>query len=242
MNDATTNCDHCPPDRLWLGRDADFLRNTCMAGVQTKARMNVAIIPARGGSVRIPRKNIRSFFGRPMLAYAIDAARGVRVEGGGQYFERIVVSTEDAEIAEVAQTCGAEVLNRPSELAEIGVPDCGTHEVTRHALIALQVPEESLAACIYPCVPLLRSDDIAFVMQMVCQCAWPQFFCIPGNVYGGRAKAFIDRVAVEPYDADAGTGMGVLGTAFGNENYIDINTEEDLRRAELRYEELHGMQ
>jgi CMP-N-acetylneuraminic acid synthetase len=196
--------------------------------------VRVAIIPARGGSRRIPRKNIREFHGKPMLAYAIEAARAVRD------FERIVVSTEDAEIASVAEAYGAEVLQRPPELAEIGAPDCGTHEVTRHALVALNVPADSLAVCIYPCVPLLLASDIAFVMQMAWHCVWPQFFCIPGQVYGGRAKAFIDRIPVEPHDAAAGTGMGVLGSEFGDKHYVDINTEEDFRRAEEMYAALHG--
>ena len=65
--------------------------------------MAIAIIPARGGSKRIPRKNIRPFCGLPMIAYAIEAAR----DSG--CFSRVVVSTDDPEIAEVARRLGADV-------------------------------------------------------------------------------------------------------------------------------------
>ena len=65
--------------------------------------MNVAIIPARGGSKRIPRKNVRPFCGKPMLAWSIEALR----DSGS--VEQIVVSTDDAEIAAVARSLGAEV-------------------------------------------------------------------------------------------------------------------------------------
>lgn len=65
--------------------------------------MNVAIIPARGGSKRIPRKNIKAFCGKPMIAWSIEAAQKSGV------FDRIIVSTDDEEIAEVARQYGAEV-------------------------------------------------------------------------------------------------------------------------------------
>ena len=63
----------------------------------------LAIIPARGGSKRIPRKNIKLFLGKPIIQYSIDAARSANL------FDEIMVSTEDKEIAQVAQLCGATV-------------------------------------------------------------------------------------------------------------------------------------
>ena len=73
--------------------------------------MRLAVIPARGGSKRIPRKNIRPFAGKPMIAWSIEAAR----DSG--CFDRVVVSTDDAEIAAVARDAGAEVpFMRPAEL------------------------------------------------------------------------------------------------------------------------------
>lgn len=80
--------------------------------------MNLAIIPARGGSKRIPRKNIRDFCGKPMIAWSIEAARASGL------FEHIVVSTDDDEIAEVARAHGAEVpFRRPAELVFQAIRD-----------------------------------------------------------------------------------------------------------------------
>ncbi|NCZ55484.1 MAG: pseudaminic acid cytidylyltransferase, partial [Acidimicrobiia bacterium] len=74
--------------------------------------MNIAIIPARGGSKRIPRKNIKDFCGKPMIAYAIEAAQASGL------FDRVVVSTDDAEIKYVANDWGADTpFIRPAELA-----------------------------------------------------------------------------------------------------------------------------
>lgn len=199
--------------------------------------MNIAIIPARGGSRRIPRKNIRPFHGKPIIAYSIETAKAVKRRDGGAYFDKVVVSTEDEEIAEVAAQCGAEVIRRPPELAEIGAPDCGTQEVTRHALLALGV-SDGMVCCIYPCAPMLLQEDIAWALQMVWQCEWPKFAGIPGMVYCGRAQSFIDRVSIEPHDSDKGTGMLEVALGGGGKRYIDINTEDDFKRAERMYADL----
>src|SRR5690606_10395245 len=75
--------------------------------------MRLAVIPARGGSKRIPRKNIKPFCGKPMIARSIEAA----LESG--CFDRVIVSTDDAEIAEVARQYGADVpFMRPAELSD----------------------------------------------------------------------------------------------------------------------------
>ncbi len=87
--------------------------------------MKLAVIPARGGSKRIPRKNIKPFSGKPAICWSIDAAR----EAG--LFDHIIVSTDDPEIAEVACQAGAEVpFVRPPELAN---DFAGTIEVVAHA-------------------------------------------------------------------------------------------------------------
>ena len=89
----------------------------------------IAVIPARGGSKRIPRKNIRPFHGRPMLAWPIAAATASGL------FDRIVVSTDDPEIAEIARACGAQTpFLRPAELAD---DHGGVAPVVRHAIQAL---------------------------------------------------------------------------------------------------------
>lgn len=116
--------------------------------------MNVAIIPARGGSKRIPRKNVRLFHGQPLLNYPIATARACGL------FQRILVSTDDEAVAEVARAAGAEVpFIRPPELAD---DHTGTADVVRHALAWLHGEGISydLACCLYATTPLLLADDL----------------------------------------------------------------------------------
>lgn len=112
--------------------------------------MNIAIIPARGGSKRIPRKNIKEFCGRPMITWSIKAAQ----ESG--LFERIVVSTDDNEIREIALAQGAEApFRRPPELSDDHTP---TIPVIRHAvewLVKHQQPVK-FVCCIYATAPFLQ--------------------------------------------------------------------------------------
>ncbi len=113
--------------------------------------MNIAIIPARGGSKRIPRKNIKEFCGKPMLAYPILAAQ----QSG--CFERILVSTDDSEIAGIARQYGAEVpVYRPAELAD---DHTGTSAVIRYELQQLQQQgiTPDYCCCIYATTPLLNA-------------------------------------------------------------------------------------
>jgi N-acylneuraminate cytidylyltransferase len=113
--------------------------------------MRLAVIPARGGSKRIPRKNIRPFHGRPMLAWPIAAA------SASGLFDRIVVSTDDPEIAEAARACGAETpFLRPAELAD---DHGGVAPVVRHAIEELGSSSAvDLACLIYPTAPTLRPE------------------------------------------------------------------------------------
>lgn len=116
--------------------------------------MRLAVIPARGGSKRIPRKNVKPFCGKPMLAWAVEAAR----ESG--CFDRIVVSTDDDEIADVARDCGADVpFRRPPELSD---DYTGTIPVVAHAIRTLQLQGVSpdLVCCIYATAPLLQGGDL----------------------------------------------------------------------------------
>lgn len=116
--------------------------------------MNVAVIPARGGSKRIPRKNIKEFCGRPMIAWSIRAAQETGL------FERIIVSTDDEEIAEVARAWGAETpFIRPPELSD---DYAGTTEVIAHATrwLTQQGEQPSAVCCIYATAPLIRADDL----------------------------------------------------------------------------------
>lgn len=117
--------------------------------------MNVAVIPARGGSKRVPRKNVATFCGRPMIAWSIDAARA------SGCFDRILVSTDDSEIAGVAQALGVEVpFLRPGELAD---DFTGTVPVVQHAVEWLQDANVSPAAvcCLYATAPFVQPADLA---------------------------------------------------------------------------------
>lgn len=116
--------------------------------------MRLAIIPARGGSKRIPRKNIREFCGKPIIAYSIEAAQKAGC------FDRIIVSTDDQEIADIAEYYGAEVpFIRPDELANDQV---GIGPVIEHTLSWLASKGESVEyICnILPTAPLLQPKSI----------------------------------------------------------------------------------
>lgn len=116
--------------------------------------MNIAIIPARGGSKRIPRKNIREFHGKPMIAYSIETAR----ESG--CFDSIVVSTEDDEIARIAREYGAEVpFVRPGNISD---DHSTTMDVVQHAVIKLADLgwEVENVCCIYATAPFLEKKMI----------------------------------------------------------------------------------
>ncbi|MFM1990490.1 MAG: pseudaminic acid cytidylyltransferase [Pseudomonadota bacterium] len=123
--------------------------------------MRVAVIPARGGSKRIPRKNIRPFAGVPMIGHAIGLARASGL------FDRIVVSTDDDEIAGVARDFGAEVpFRRPAELAD---DRATTAPVVAHAIqacAALGWTAERVC-CLYPCVPFLDPTDLADALALL---------------------------------------------------------------------------
>lgn len=123
--------------------------------------MNIAVIPARGGSKRIPRKNIKKFFDLPMISYAISAAHE------SSLFERIIVSTDDEEIAELAVRLGAEVpFMRPANLADDYVP---TVPVIAHAIEACQtfISELKNVCCIYPCVPFIQIEDLSGALHLL---------------------------------------------------------------------------
>lgn len=113
--------------------------------------MKLAVIPARGGSKRIPRKNIREFCGKPIIGYSIEAA----LESG--LFDRVMVSTDDEEIAAVARKFGAETpFIRPSSLAD---DHTGTNAVVKHAIIWHRDRGQPVdyACCIYATAPFVQA-------------------------------------------------------------------------------------
>ena len=113
--------------------------------------MKIAIIPARGGSKRIPRKNIKKFNGVPIINYSIRAALESRL------FDQVFVTTDDQEIADVAISAGAEVpFMRDKELAN---DHAGVLPVMQDAIIQLGVLDATVC-CIYATAPLLRGEDL----------------------------------------------------------------------------------
>lgn len=116
--------------------------------------MKVCLIPARGGSKRIPRKNIREFNGKPMIAWSIETAQASNV------FDRIIVSSDDAGIAAVARDCGAETpFERPATVSD---DHATTIDVVRHAIVWLgdngSTPDA--LCCLYATAPFAMASDI----------------------------------------------------------------------------------
>lgn len=228
--------------------------------------MNVAVIPARGGSKRIPRKNIRDFCGRPMIAWSIDTLRASGV------VDRIVVSTDDEEVAAVARSHGAEVpFMRPPELAD---DHTATVPVISHAVGALQAlgwPLEQVC-CMYATAPLLDPTDLRnardrlaeFDVSYVFSCAtfgFPILRALRRSPGGGVEPMFPEHAAARSQDLpeafhDAGQFYWGTPRAFSERQPIfgprarpyfvprhrvqDIDTEEDWGRAELLFRTLKG--
>ncbi|WP_102107863.1 pseudaminic acid cytidylyltransferase [Oceaniglobus roseus] len=223
--------------------------------------MSVCLIPARGGSKRIPRKNVRPFAGRPMIAWPIQAARAAG-------FGRILVSTDDEGIAEVARTEGAEVpFLRPVALSD---DHATTIAVVRHALDWLEgegaLPEA--LCCLYATAPFVKAEDLARGREMLAGAEW----VIPVTGYGfpiqravritpeGRLAMFdaaqyaTRSQDLEPAYHDAGQfywartaawrsdappfGPGTLPLVLPRWRVQDIDTEEDWDRAERMFQVL----
>jgi pseudaminic acid cytidylyltransferase len=149
--------------------------------------MNIAIIPARGGSKRIPRKNIKAFCGKPMIAYAIDAAIKSKL------FDHIVVSTDNLEIKATALKVGAEApFLRPKELADDYTP---TVPVLFHAIKECRVLGWSQinVCCIYPCNPFLSSASLSLGHKLLKD--YPEKYIFPVTEFASPIQLAIRRDA-----------------------------------------------
>jgi N-acylneuraminate cytidylyltransferase len=223
--------------------------------------MKVAVIPARGGSKRIPRKNIRDFVGKPMIAHSIQAAYD------SEMFDRVIVSTDDSEIAEIAKKWGAEVpFLRPANLAN---DFAGTTEVIAHAtqwLIDQGIILEAVC-CIYATAPFVQANDICDGWKKLSSGAWsyaftttefaaPIFRAFQQTASGGIQMFFPENFKMRSQDLptalhDAGQFYWGLPEAWLEQRRIfdhwsipvylprwrvqDIDTEEDWQRAELQW-------
>lgn len=229
--------------------------------------MRLAIIPARGGSKRIPGKNIRHFAGRPIIAYSIEAARQAEL------FDRIIVSTDSEEIAEAAETYGAEIpFMRPKELADDFTV---TADVLLHALdwmVKKDVPAE-YACCIYATAPFVLPQYLRQGYDIIRQTGAGAVFSVtayPASIYRALRIETDGRLAMvrpeheltrsndlpEAYH-DAGQFYWLDCRRFLDEKRIymddarpvilprsmvqDIDTPEDWEAAEAMYEVLQKM-
>ena len=156
--------------------------------------MNIAIIPARGGSKRIPRKNIKVFCGQPMIAYAIKAAQASGL------FEHVLVSTDDAEIKNIAESFGAETpFVRPAELAN---DFTATVPVVAHAIQACENLgwQFSNVCCIYPGVPFIEVGDLQGALIKFSESGAD--YCFPVTEFPAaiqRALRYSSKGLMEPF-------------------------------------------
>jgi pseudaminic acid cytidylyltransferase len=223
--------------------------------------MKVAIIPARGGSKRIPRKNIKEFAGKPMIAYAINAALESKL------FNRVIVSTDDEEIASIAKIYGAETpFMRPKELADDSTT---TVPVISHAIQIIQKEGAKVdyVCCLYPCIPFIQIADLVSAFNLLIETGAGYSYPItefPSAIQRGLHQMPDGRISpLNPqyewtrsqdlpstfYDAGQfywgkssswleGLGLQTSGAGLRVPNWrvVDIDTPEDWFRAEL----LHG--
>lgn len=228
--------------------------------------MKLCVIPARGGSKRIPRKNIRPFAGRPILAWSIRAARDAGL------FDRIMVSTDDAEIAAVAQAHGAEVpFLRPPELAD---DHTGTNAVVKQAILWHQERDLRVeaACCIYATAPFVQPAHVRRGHDMLLESGKSFVFSVTTYAFPiqrairlnarGEVEALYPEYRMtrsqdlEPIYHDAGQFYWGRAESFLNDTVLfsseslpvilprhlvqDIDTEEDWRRAELMFQALQA--
>ena len=119
----------------------------------------VALIPARAGSKRLPGKNIRDLAGKPLIAWTIEAAKACK------YIDRVVVSTDDQKVAEIAERYGAEIpFLRPAELAS---DTASTNDVILHFIKQLNDDRDSILVLLQPTSPLRRGLEIDAAMNML---------------------------------------------------------------------------
>lgn len=142
--------------------------------------MKIAVIPARGGSKRLPKKNIKDFLGKPIIAWSIDAAIKANV------FDLVIVSTDDNEVALISRKYGAATpFIRPPELSGDMV---GTIPVIAHAIewVSREMGPVEHACCIYPTAPFIEVSCIKKGLEILQQGNWKYVFTVcesRGNIY-----------------------------------------------------------
>jgi len=185
----------------------------------------LCLIPARGGSQRIPGKNIRSFKGTPIVGLAITTA----LDSG--LFDRVIVSTDHVETGRIASEFGASLHIRPAWLAE---NDVGTQEVAKEAFTDLE-PQDTYSCVLYPCSPLMSVGDLLLGYETLRR--WDKDYCFAvdedgthaGTYYFGKTSAFLEGRPLE--DSYVTVPVPV-------DRVMDINTEADWEEAEILFDQL----
>lgn len=155
--------------------------------------MNVAIIPARGGSKRIPGKNIKPFAGKPIIAYSIEAALASGL------FQRVIVSTDSPEIAAVARSFGAETpFVRPADLADDFTV---TADVLLHALdwLAQQGAAVTQVCCLYATAPFVQTPHLREGLELLRASKAASVFTVttfPASIYRALTRGTDGRLAM----------------------------------------------
>ena len=189
---------------------------------------NVAFIPARGGSRRIPRKNIREFCGKPIIAYSIQVAQN------SGWFDEIVVSSDDDEILRVAVGYGANTHRRSEVMArdEVGTQAVAADYLSVHGI------DVDVFAVIYPCAPLIIVGDLDLACTSVAngECEYSYTVAYPlhdvGQFYVGKRESYLKGKSL--------TGSIVRLIDVGSSRDCDINTESDWERALTLYNLMRG--
>ncbi|WP_163131765.1 pseudaminic acid cytidylyltransferase [Agarivorans sp. Alg241-V36] len=221
----------------------------------------IAIIPARGGSKRIPKKNIRQFRGQPIIAYSIQSALE------SDCFDQVIVSTDSTEIASIAESYGASVpFLRPANLSN---DFAGTVEVIQHALKQPSIEQElDYVCCIYATAPFVQASHLRKGLELLIQqdseycypvCEYPspiqRALAVDNNGHIAMAKP--EAVATRSQDLQAhyyDTGQFYWGTrnafiaakpilsslasplVLPKGSVVDIDDPDDWRLAELIYQ------
>jgi len=192
--------------------------------------MNICIIPARGNSQRIPRKNIKKFHGKPIIQYSIETA-----EKSG-LFDEIIVSTDDDEIAEIASDCGATAYRRADELS---IDSIGTQIIAKDVLTSINVGRFKYACVVYATSPLMTVEDLRRGLTLLNTSRRLNFsYSIgpdgkdAGQFYWGRYYAFINE---EPLHMDSVPASNTITVPIDESRVCDINTENDWITAEKKY-------
>lgn len=156
----------------------------------------LGIIPARGGSKGVPRKNIRILGGKPLIVYTIEEAKK------SKYIDRLVVSTEDPEIAEIARRSGCEVIHRPNELAQ---DNSLVIDVVKHVLEHLNSKEGAkfdYVVLLQPTTPFRKCEDIDNAIEKMLKLGGDSVVSITevGDKHPARMKMIVNERIVDIFD------------------------------------------